>query len=248
VLRALALFGRMERGSFMQAGELLRRAIEMEPDHIPAHAWLAYWQLLAVDQAWTRDSKAAMAEAGRLAERAVMLDPQDAKALCIAGHVRASMHHRLREALALHERALRLNPNLTMGWSLSGLACAYLGDLDEAGRRLQRYKTLAPLDPHAFMLDLGLIVVALLRQDFEAAVAAGRSAVEMQPSFVPAYKPYLAALGHLRQAGEVERIRQRLLALEPGFSLQRSREANLFERPEHQELFAAGLRLAGIKE
>ena len=34
---------------------------------------------------------------------------QDAKALTIAGHVRAFLHHRLREAIALHERALMLN-------------------------------------------------------------------------------------------------------------------------------------------
>jgi hypothetical protein len=60
-----------------------------------------------------------MAEAGRMAERAITLDPQDAKALTIAGHVRAFLHHRMREAIALHERALMLNPNLAMAWNLS---------------------------------------------------------------------------------------------------------------------------------
>ena len=39
-------------------------------------------------------------------------------ALTIAGHVRAFLHRRLREAMALHERALSLNPNLAMAWAL----------------------------------------------------------------------------------------------------------------------------------
>ena len=87
-----------------------------------------------------------------------MLDPFDARALTIAGHVRAFLHHRLREAIALHERALSLNPNLAMAWDLSGVAYAYLGDPDEAERRINRYKKLSPLDPHAFFFDTAFII------------------------------------------------------------------------------------------
>lgn len=45
VLRALPLMNRMERESFMQAGDLLRRAIELEPEYAAAHAWAAYWHV-----------------------------------------------------------------------------------------------------------------------------------------------------------------------------------------------------------
>ena len=55
--------------------------------------------------------------------------------------------------MALHERALTLNPNLAMAWSLSGVAFAYHGRPDEAERRMRRYKKLSPLDPHAFFFD-----------------------------------------------------------------------------------------------
>ena len=82
-----------------------------------------------------------------------MLDPFDARGLTIAGHVRAFLHRRLREAIALHERALSLNPNLAMAWALSAIAYAYMGDPEEAERRNNRYKKLSPLDPHAFFFD-----------------------------------------------------------------------------------------------
>jgi tetratricopeptide (TPR) repeat protein len=189
-----------------------------------------------------------MAEAGRLAERAVLIDPQDAKALTIAGHVRASLHHRLREATALHDRALSLNPNLPMAWSMSSLVHAYLGDLDEAERRAQRYRKLAPLGPTIFAIDTSLIVAPLLRRDFEAASVAGRTATEMHPGFAPAYKAYLAALGHMGHVSEADRVRARLLAIEPGFTLRRFNESSPFARAQDRDAFVTGLRLAGIDE
>ena len=248
LLRALALISRLERPLFMQAGDLLARAIELEPDYAASHAWYAYWHIFLVGQAWTDDPKAGMLEAGRLADRAITLDPQDAKALTIAGHVRASMHHRLREALTLHERALTLNPNLAMAWNLSGMTFAYMGDLHEAARRIERYKQLSPLDPQAFFFDTGRIVVALLSREHAAAVEIGREVTAMNPAFSGSCKPFLAALGHRGDAAEAELVRARLLALEPNFSVSRFLASNAYELPEHSEHYAQGLRLAGIPE
>ena len=112
-------------------------------------------------------------EAGTLAERAIALDLFDARGLTVAGHVRAFLHRRLREAIALHERALSLNPNLAMAWALSAVAYAYLGEPQEAERRNNHYKKLSPLDPHAFFYDTFYIYIHLPNRDFGLAVAAG---------------------------------------------------------------------------
>jgi len=248
LLRSLPLISRLERPLFIQAGELLRQAVAQEPDYAAAHAWAAYWHIFLVGQGWSSDPAASMAEAGRLAERAVSLDPQDAKALTIAGHVRAFMHRRLRESLALHEKALMLNPNLAMAWNLSGVAYAYLGDLDEAERRVLRYKKLSPLDPHAFFFDTALIIVALLKRDYESAVVTGREVSEMNPGFSAACKPYLAALGHLGQMQEADIVLRRLLAIQPEFSVAHFVSNSPFDRQEDLDHYIAGLRAAGVAE
>ncbi len=248
VLRAMPLISRLDKPLFLEAGDLLRRAVELEPDYAAGHAWYAYWLMFLVGQGWAEAPADAMAEAGRLAERAITLDPQDAKALTIAGHVRAFLHHRLREAIALHERALMLNPNLAMAWNLSGVAFAYLGDLQEAERRVARYKQLSPFDPQAYFYDTARIIIALLKRSHEQAVEIGREVSQMNPAFSAACKPYLAALGHLGAKSEADSVRARLLEIEPEFSISRFTQASPFERAEDRDHYVRGLRLAGIKE
>jgi DNA-binding SARP family transcriptional activator/TolB-like protein len=248
MLRAVTLIGRMERQPFMQAGELLSRAIALEPDYAAANAWYAYWHVFLVGQGWAEDSQAALEQAGQLADRAIVLDPSDARGLAIAGHVRAFLHHRLREAIALHERALSLDPNLAMAWNLSGVAHAYLGDWEEADRRVARYKKLSPLDPHAFFFDTAFIIVALLKRDYESAVVAGRAVTEMNPSFSAACKPYLAALGHAGRLQEASVVLRRLMAIEPDFTIERFLATTPIEQPANREHYAEGLRRAGVPE
>jgi DNA-binding SARP family transcriptional activator/TolB-like protein len=248
VLRAIPLMGRMERSQYMMAGEYLAKAIELEPDYAAAHAWYAYWHIFLVGQGWADDLDAMMRKAGALAEQAVVLDPFDARGLTIAGHVRAFLHRRLREAVTLHERALSLNPNLAMAWALSGIAFAYMGDHEEAEKRNNRYKKLSPLDPHAFFFDAFFILIHLLKRDYESAVAVARAVSEMNPSFSATYKPYLAALGHLGHAREAAVVRRRLLAIEPDFSIERFIATSPLERESDREHYAQGLRLAGLPE
>ena len=248
MLRSIPLIGRLEREAFMQAGEYLSRSIELEAEYAAAHAWYAYWQMFLVGQDWADNPAAAMEAAGQHAERAVALDPYDARGLTIAGHVRAFLHRRLHEAVALHERALSLNPNLAMAWALSAIAYTYIGDPDEAERRHNRYKKLSPLDPHAFFFDAFFVLIRLLKRDYESAVAMARAVMELNPSFSATYKPYLSALGHLGRSQEAAVVRRRLQAIEPNFTVKRFIATSPLERASDRDHYVKGLRLAGVQE
>ncbi|HYZ63998.1 MAG TPA: hypothetical protein VE650_16240 [Acetobacteraceae bacterium] len=246
ILRAISRIHLFEKHSFMQAGELLSRAIDLEPEYSPGYSWLALWNVFLVGQAWAADPQASIARAGEAAEHAVMLDPNDARGLAIAGHVRAFLHRQLDEALPLHERALAINPSLPLAWHLSGVAHAYRGDLDEARRRLEQCRRLAPRDPHNFFAEGAFIIVELLSRNHGAAVAIGRRVTQLQPRFSAGYKPYLAALGHLGEKKEAALIHRRLLKLEPDFCVRKFRATSPFALREHAEHYAAGLALAGV--
>ena len=213
-----------------------------------AHGWLAYWYLLYVGQGWASDPAEASAEASRLAERAVMLDPGDARALTLAGHVRGFLARHPEEASALHQRAIALNPNLAIAWCFSGLSHLYLGQPEEALRRINQAIRLSPSDPHVFFFDMALIMPRLMSGDRAGAIEAGRRAVELNPLFSSAYKGYLAALGWMQPTREMGGVRDRLLALEPGFSVESAVARSPLKRPEDLARYAEGLRRAGLPE
>ena len=121
MLRSIPLIGRMEHEAFVQAGEYLAKAIALEPDYAAGHAWYAYWHIFFVGQGWADCPKVMMERAGELAERAIVLDPFDARGLSISGHVRAFLHRQLQEAMVLHERALDAQPE--SGDGLGALGC-----------------------------------------------------------------------------------------------------------------------------
>jgi DNA-binding SARP family transcriptional activator/TolB-like protein len=248
MLRSIPLIGRMEHAEYMQAGRYLADAISLEPDYAAAYAWYAYWHVFLVGQDWADHPKAMMERAGELAERAIVLDPFDARGLAISGHVRAFMHRRLREAMVLHDRALSLNPNLAMAWALSAVTYAYAGNLEEAERRNNRYKQLSPLDPHAFFFDTFFVIIHFMKRDYEKAVEVGRRVNQLNPSFSAGYKPYLAALGYLRLDQEAAAIRRQLQVLEPDFTVERFLQTTPIERESDKMHYAEGLRLAGIRE
>jgi DNA-binding SARP family transcriptional activator/TolB-like protein len=248
LLQALPAIYRMEREPFIYARHLLEMSLQADPSSSVTHGWLAYWDLLYVGQGWASDPAASTAEAARLAERAVMLDPGDARALTLAGHVRGFLARRPEEANALHDRAIKLNPNLALAWCFSGLAHIYLGQHDEALRRVSVAQRLSPSDPHGFFFDTTLALAHLMRGDYAGAIDAGRRAVEINPLFSSAYKAHLSALGWSERIDEAAEVLARLMVIEPGFSVREAMRRSPFARPEDIARFAEGLRRAGLRE
>ena len=248
LLQALPALYRLERNSYLDARRLLEASLQADPSSSVTHGWLAYWYLLYIGQGWAADPTQASAEASRLAERAVMLDPGDARALTLAGHVRGFLARHPEEASALHERAISLNPNLAVAWCFSGLSQLYLGQPEEALRRINQAIRLSPSDPHVFFFDMSLIMPYLMNGDCANAIEAGRRAVELNPMFSSAYKGYLAALGWMHPTREAGGVLHRLLALEPGFSVETAITRSPLKRPEDIARYAEGLRRAGLPE
>jgi DNA-binding SARP family transcriptional activator/TolB-like protein len=248
LLRAIPAIYRLEEKSFREAGRHLEEAIAREPDYAAAHAWFAFWHVFLVGQGWTRDPDPAMQRAGSLAERAISLDPRDARALTIAGHVRAFLHRRVDEAIALHERALALNPNLPMAWVFGGLAHAYRGEHEEALARIGRWKLLSPMDPHAHLYIGTAMVPNLMLGRYEEVIGLGRTAIEAHPNLSAHYRPFLAALGHLGRTAHAAAARAKFLKLEPRFTVTKFLAAAPYVREEDRARYAEGLRKAGLPE
>jgi tetratricopeptide (TPR) repeat protein len=246
LLRAIPAIYRLDRQSYELAGSMLAEATRLEPDYAPAFAWYAYWHLFLVGQGWATAGTEVLARSEELASRAVALDPSDAQALAVLGHVRAYLHHRVEEAATLYERALALNPNLPMAWVFSALALSYKGEHAEALRRWERYKRLAPLHPHAFFFDAARLVPLLMLRRFEDVDADARQVTALHTGFTFPYKMWLSALGHLGRRDQAVEVRAKLTTLEPDFDLDKARERSPLQSPAELDFYLLGLRKAGL--
>jgi tetratricopeptide (TPR) repeat protein len=211
-------------------------------------AWGAHWQVYHVGQGWSQDPGRAFAIAQKYALDAIRLDPENAEAMGIYGHVCSFLNKDFDSALHYFERALRVNPNLAFVWSLSALTYCYIGQPDIALDRLERHRDLTPIEPYPALFDNPYAIAYLIKRDYEQAAVFGRRVTKTRQEFVNGYKPLLAALGHLGRTEEAESYVAKLLSLEPGFTVERFGQVYPFKHASDREHYMTGLRLAGVPE
>ena len=248
LLRAMPLMHSMERDKYEQAGELINRALKEDPDNAMILAWAAHWQVYHVGQGWSPNPKRAFTTAQRYALSAIRLDPENAEALGIYGHICSFLDKDFDSALHYFERALRLNPNLAFVWALSALTYCYVGEPEVALQRLERHRDLTPIEPYPALFDNPYAIAYLIKRDYEQAAVFGRRVTKTRSEFVNGYKPLIAALGHLGRREEAKAYVDKLLSLEPGFTVERFGEVYPFKHASDREHYMMGLRLAGVPE
>jgi DNA-binding SARP family transcriptional activator len=250
VMRAIPLLYRLEPEPHRQAGELLRQAIAADPESATAYAWGALWANFQIDQHRTSPEQCAaeMEEAAQWAERAVLLDPDDALALTAAGHSRAYLRRQPEQGLVLHRRALAANPSLAWAWGYGAVAHCYLGEAEQAHRYLDRHRRLAPSGAQADFFR-GVRALAYCIQDQWAAAAEEASLmVQRFPYFMNTRKVLAAALGNLGREADARAIIAPVLGIEPDFSIKTYIERYPMQDPATRDAICRGLRRAGVRE
>ena len=236
---------RPDKARFLRARDELQRAITLDDSYAGPHAWLAYWYVSGMAEGWIDNPQEATTRAGEAAERAVALDPLDARGLAIAGHVKGYLEHDLRAALGLHERAVSLNPNLPIAWTLSSWSRIYSGDHQRAVDEALLAESLSPTDPHVFAVEHAAMTAKFFLGDLAAADRYAASSLERRPRHATALKVRLAIKGHL---GCLEEARTCLDALR-SLGLELTVDGMIARPPLRERdraFYAEGLRRGGV--
>ena len=183
-LRGMADLQRGTREAIDEALPLFEKAIELDPDFASAYgtaAWCHFWRKV---NGWMIDPKREAAEGARLARRAVELGRDDAVALARGGHALAHFTGDLDGGIALHDRAVMLNPNLAAAWFLGGFLRVWHGEPDGAIEHFARAMRLSPLDPETYRMQAGMAAAHLFAGRFDAASSLADKASRDLPSFL----------------------------------------------------------------
>src|SRR5262249_20339808 len=137
-LRGMDSFHLLNRDSLLEAVRLFVRATELDPNYASPYGMASWCGMLRNTCGWMIDRDSEIADAARLARRAVALGKDDETALWSGGLSLAYLAKEVEAGAAYIDRALVLNPNLAASWNSSGWVRMYLGEYANAIEHFER--------------------------------------------------------------------------------------------------------------
>ncbi|TIX26576.1 BTAD domain-containing putative transcriptional regulator [Mesorhizobium sp.] len=250
-LRGLSAFDRTitNRSAIDDALQLFMEAIDRDPEFATAHARAARCYATRKSNGWMVDRAEEIAEATRLARRAVELGWDDAVALSYGGYVLGYVGGDLDSSAACIDRALALNPNLAAALGVNSWVKACLGEPDKAIEHAALAMRLSPLDPRLFAWQFNTGLAHFCAGRYDDAVAWARKSLRHQPNYTSAMR--VAAAGHALagRLAEAQEMIVRVCEFDPALRL--SNLADIlppFRRPDDRGRYIEALQKAGLPE
>jgi TolB-like protein len=228
-----------------QALPLLQQAVAIEPDYALAHAYIAWCNEIRHLRGGLHDETRA---AGlRHARLAVATGGDDATALAVAGFVIGILEQDYQAAFNAFDRAMALSPSSAQAFGFSSCIRAWAGDSATSVEHAETAIRLSPFDPLIFFPYTGLAYAHLFAGRFEEAIDAAGRAAQANLRFSIPNVLQAAAFASLGRIDEAKASAQRLLSLEPTFTVGSFVGVNFTSR-ERLSMLAEALRQAGLPE
>lgn len=234
---------RFTKAENIQGGELLQRAIELDPKFAPAYAFLAFANILDYSNQWSPAWSTAIAQAAMFATRAVALDDRYPYAHWALGIV--ELYSRRHEAaIRSAKRLIALAPNLAEGHENLGYALHYSGRSEEALGCFDRAMALNPHYPDVYLHFRAQAMFQLRR--YEEAIGILKRRLVRNPGTDVSRVLLAASYGHLGRFEEARQEWQEAYRVNADYSLEHRRKVLPYKNPDDFELIVHGLRKAGL--
>jgi len=216
-----------------QARQHFERAIELEPSHSDAYAYLGLCSMWELVQRITKDPEQTLDEImvhGRKAESLNHENPLALMSIASAYFFRGNHPTALDHAL----RAVQFNPSFALSFYWQGLVQVHIGEYQQGESSILKAFELSPADPELMHFQ-GLLYFACLGQEkYEEALDAIDKALLRHPDVGHHLGFRAAVLGHLERGPEAKAALDRYLTLRP----------NLKVRDDYRRIFVPNSALA----
>jgi TolB-like protein len=161
-----------------------------------------------------------IAEAVRLARRAIETGKNDLDALWMGGFTLLSLAGERVTAANVIDRALTLNPNSAHAWMVRGLVSVFQ-DPDRTIAALDHAIRLSPVDPLGRVFASGSAMAHLVSGRYQQAIEWADRALAVQPDYRPALRMKVVLSAQLGRIEEARDLLRRVRELEPGLTIAR---------------------------
>jgi TolB-like protein/Flp pilus assembly protein TadD len=248
-LRGMASFHLFSRDSLLEAARLFVRATELDPNYASPYGMASWSGALRNSYGWMVDRESEIADAVRLARRAVAVGKDDPTALWSGGLSLAYLGKEVEAGAAHIDRALVLNPNSAASWVASGWVRMYLGESVSAIEHFERAMRLSPLDPLTYFASTGMGFAYAFAGRFDEAISWATKALHEQPNWATALRVAAIANALSDRMVEARAAIACLREVDPALRLGNvDRVAPPLRRAEDRIRFTESLRKAGLPE
>lgn len=238
------------REANVEALQMFKRAIELDPEFAAAYGMAAYCYVKDRTNRWPTDDLARdIAEADRLARHAIRLGGDDALALATSAGTLAYVVRDLDAGAACIDQALQVNPNLMWARYFAGFIKSWLGEPEEAAEHLMQAMRLSPVDPLMPLMQAAMAHAHFFAGRYGSASSWAVTALRGTPRLLPALRIGAAADAFAGDLEAAQKTVARLLQINPN-----ERVSNLgdiygpYRRPDDAWRYGEGLRRAGLPE
>ncbi len=241
VLRARPALQRPTRANVVEARELLRRAIALDPNYAAAYAALAETYHIATVMGWAESPTAFLSRAAELANKALSLNDAEVHARTIIGRIHI-FYRQYEQAKAEIDRAIEINPNDADGLAGRGNILMWSGRADAA---IETLELALRIDPELNPFDRSALSLAYyLKRRYEA--AAEQAELNLRRTEGASFSRVIlaAATAQLNRSEEAARAADAVRRLDPAFDPQEF--GTKFLNVDDLEHLRAGLRKAGL--
>ena len=244
-LRALpfAFIGMPETAQ--KALDLLDKAVAIEPEYGAAHGFIAFCH----ENRYLRGGLATEERLAALSHARIALATggDDATALALAAFIVGIFEHDYETALNAFDKAFSLNPSSALAFGLSSIIRAWNGDSATAIEHAELALRLSPFDPMSFNAYNGLACAQFFAGRCDEAASAASMATQANPRFSIPWILRAAALAQAGRIADAKASAQRVLDLQPSFTVSSFLAGN-FTSEERLAMLGDGLRQAGLPE
>jgi adenylate cyclase len=235
-------------GSISEALRLFYRAIELDPAFASAHGLAAWCYVRRRLSGWMKNPAEEMPELKRLALRASELANDDPVALYSAGWALVHVDGYAEAGAAMLDRALTLNPNMTVAWHVGGWTKIYLGQSNEAIEYFVRAIRLNPLDPVMPRTHTGIAAAQFIAGRYQEAAVSAENGLLQHPNNLTLLRVAAASHALAGQMTDAEKYMARIRHLDPTLRLSRVAALAPCRRADDVARYVEGMRKAGLPE
>ncbi|MDB5637221.1 MAG: adenylate cyclase [Bradyrhizobium sp.] len=218
-LRGLSHYYRQTKADFEASIALFREAVALDPALAIARAYLATILVQGVQYGWLKSTRQLWAEAMKLAESSVRLDPRSSFAFSILSYVHA-MDGNYEAAMEAAKRAVKLNPYDMGARGVLGIAHLVIGEHREAIELFSTAVQRGNSDPRYKWSAMNAFSHYLLGQ-YDPSLSWAREALYLNPNHLQVLAVRAAALAQSGRTEEAAKAAEALLTSYPGLTVER---------------------------